>query len=252
MGSIAGSLLGSIPCLLVMVAAIFGHGLGFQAAQAREASPVVVELFTSQGCSSCPPAENFLRDLAKRDDVIALEYHVDYWDYIGWKDPFASPLFTQRQRNYARQLGSRTVYTPQMVIDGADHAVGSRRGAVNALIKDAQTQRQSRPAGGVEVNLRSDDQGHLWAVLEGYPDKTLDINLVSFDDQHRTKVKRGENAGRELTNARVVRRLERLGQWRGGRTKIAIGPDLITGNGSVVLLQERDDGPIIASDWRRF
>ena len=89
--------------------------------------PVVVELFTSQGCSSCPPAEAFLNELADEEGVIALELHVDYWDYIGWPDPFASPRMTERQRDYARELGLRYVYTPQMVIDGRSWAVARRR-----------------------------------------------------------------------------------------------------------------------------
>ncbi len=242
--------------VLVMLSTIGADGANIQRADAQttqDTSPVVVELFTSQGCSSCPPAETFLSDLAKRDDVIALEYHVDYWDYIGWKDPFANPLFTQRQRDYARRLGSRSVYTPQMVINGAEHTVGSRRGSVNGLIKDAHQQRQSqRQSPAVKVNLQTDHRGGLLAVLDGLPDRALDINLVSFEDQHITKVKRGENAGRELINSRVVRRLERLGQWRGGKTEMAIDPDLITGDGSVLLLQEPRGGPIVAADLWRF
>ncbi len=241
-----------IPWVFALTSAIFASGVGSQAGQAEDSSPVVVELFTSQGCSSCPPAEAFLSDLAQRKDVIALEYHVDYWDYIGWKDPFADPLFTQRQRNYARQFGRRNVYTPQMVIDGSDHAVGSRRSEVNALIRDARTQHPSREV-GARLEPRPDHQMGLLAVLNGRPKngKTLDVNFVSFEDQHTTKVKHGENAGRELTNSRVVRRLERLGQWRGGMAEIAIDPSLMIGDGSVLLLQEPNGGPIVAADiWR--
>ena len=94
--------------------------------QAAADSPVVVELYTSQGCSSCPPADAFLHDLAKRDDVIALALHVDYWDYIGWKDSFAKPEYTDRQHAYAHAANATTVYTPQMVINGKDHVIGSR------------------------------------------------------------------------------------------------------------------------------
>ena len=102
-------------------------------------SPVVVELYTSQGCSSCPPAEAFLGELAKRPNVIALEFHIDYWDYIGWKDPFASPDYTARQRAYSARMGERYVYTPQMLIQGQTHEVGSKRYLVEkkiALIRD--------------------------------------------------------------------------------------------------------------------
>ena len=96
---------------------------------------VVVELFTSQGCSSCPPADRILGELAERDDVIALALHVDYWDYLGWKDEFASPQYTKRQRAYARAAGERTIYTPQMVIGGQDHVIGSRPMKVSQAIQ---------------------------------------------------------------------------------------------------------------------
>src|SRR5438105_11263765 len=99
--------------------------LGSTAATAGAQAPVVIELFTSQGCESCPPADAYLGELARRADVVALAFHVDYWDYIGWKDPYASSAATARQRGYAAALGARVVYTPQMVIQGAAHEVGS-------------------------------------------------------------------------------------------------------------------------------
>jgi hypothetical protein len=102
-------------------------------------APMVVELFTSQGCSSCPPADAFLGELAQREDVIALAFHVDYWDYIGWKDKFADPLFTTRQRAYAEAQGSSMVYTPQMIVAGAIDVVGSDRKAVEKALKTAYT-----------------------------------------------------------------------------------------------------------------
>src|SRR5690606_23996855 len=107
------------------------------AAQAAD-RPVVVELFTSQGCSSCPPADRFLGELAARPGVIALGLHVDYWDYIGWKDPYARRAHTERQRDYSRTLNQRYVYTPQMVINGAFQAIGSDRAAVDGLIEEAR------------------------------------------------------------------------------------------------------------------
>ena len=102
---------------------------------AAESRPVVVELFTSQGCSSCPPADAFLHELSQRDDVIALALHVDYWDYIGWKDIFAQPAFTKRQKAYAKAGGRRSVYTPQMIIGGQDHVVGTHEENASALIQ---------------------------------------------------------------------------------------------------------------------
>ncbi|MBT3306373.1 MAG: DUF1223 domain-containing protein, partial [Alphaproteobacteria bacterium] len=108
------------------------------AASNHQAAPLtLVELFTSQGCSSCPPADAFLGELSKRSDVLALSVHVDYWDYIGWKDPFASPKNTERQRRYSKFLGMRYIYTPQLVIQGADHEVGSDRTKILAKIAKA-------------------------------------------------------------------------------------------------------------------
>ena len=119
-----------------IAAGLMSATLGMTAGLAQAGGPVVVELYTSQGCSSCPPADAFLaRELANRDDVIALALHVDYWDYIGWKDDFADPQHTDRQRDYARAAGQRTIYTPQMIIAGKDHVIGSHPAEVKKLIR---------------------------------------------------------------------------------------------------------------------
>src|SRR5690348_14071546 len=115
--------------------------LGAVPAQAAETPLVVVELFTSQGCSSCPPADSYLGELARRPDVLGLAFHVDYWNYIGWTDPFASKLASQRQRDYAKHLNLRYVYTPQMVINGATEGVGSERSTIGMLIKAASEEK---------------------------------------------------------------------------------------------------------------
>src|SRR5689334_7353524 len=112
--------------------------IGMSTAHAEDRRPVVVELFTSQGCNSCPPADAFLGELAARPDVLALSLHVDYWDYIGWKDPFAQRAYTERQRSYSRALNQRFVYTPQMVIDGTLQGVGSETATINKLIEKAR------------------------------------------------------------------------------------------------------------------
>ena len=123
------------------------------------ASPVVVELYTSQGCSSCPPADAFLGDLATHRDLLVLALHVDYWDYIGWKDPFASSMNTQRQRAYARALRLHMVYTPQMIVDGEVDAVGSDRGKVETLIKAAR----DRPK--LPISFMRDSSGEDWVEI---------------------------------------------------------------------------------------
>ena len=126
---------------------------------------VVVELFTSQGCSSCPPADAYLAELAKRDDVIALSFHVDYWNYIGWKDPFSSPEAAARQRAYGRALQKRYVYTPQIVVDGRAEAVGSNRAVVSSLIKMAQAAQKI----DIDVTRNADGSAdiHLPGALPG-------------------------------------------------------------------------------------
>ena len=218
-------------------------------AAADESAPVVVELFTSQGCSSCPPADRLLGELARRPDVLALSFNVDYWDYIGWKDPFASPAHTERQRAYGRALGRRVVYTPQMVIDGADDAVGSARAEVEARIAAAAAR-----GGKLTLRFAQDESGRNRVLI---PARTPDLPpsavpatvwLVLYDREHVTPVKRGENAGATLVNRNVVRELRRLGQWTGEAIEMAldIAPDA-AGDGCAVIVQTGLTGPILAA-----
>lgn len=208
-------------------------------------SPVVVELFTSQGCSSCPPAEAFLADLAKRTDVIALEFHVNYWDYIGWKDPFAKREYTQRQRGYVQTLGGRSLYTPQMVIAGQEHAVGSHRGQVNGYIKAFSGANPKSP----KLVLSKPSKGQLKIdIAGGEADAVYDVIFVTYDKPHVTEVSRGENEGRKLINANVVRSMEYVAEWRGQALNkvIPVGPK--SGNGGcAVIIQKRNHGAIVAA-----
>jgi len=208
---------------------------------AAESALTVVELFTSQACSSCPPADTFLGELAKRDDVLALSFHVDYWDYTGWKDSFASPANTRRQRSYADRLNLRYVYTPQMVIQGAYQAVGSDRSAVLARIE--RSSKRSRLA----IDLRHlEDQ--LVAFIAGGPAIPADVVLVAYDANRTTTIGSGENRGRTLNHFNVVRRLERIGTWQGEAVEISIPlqPLRAAGyDGCAVLLQSRDSGEIL-------
>jgi hypothetical protein len=192
--------------------------------------PVLVELFTSQGCSSCPPADAFLAELAARDDVVALSFHVDYWNYIGWQDPFATKWSTQRQRDYGRALAQRYVYTPEIVVDGAAHAVGSERSEVERLIAEAR----ARPGPAVSAE-RSSGQLHV-RVGAGVGEGT--VWLVRFDPEQVTRVERGENGGRTLRNVNVVRAMTKLGSWHGEPLDLrAEAPP----GGCAVIVQE--DGP---------
>lgn len=180
---------------------------------------VLVELFTSQGCSSCPPADRILSTLAHDDiDIIPLAFHVDYWNYIGWRDPFSDEQWSSRQRAYADRMNLRGVYTPQLVVDGADQMVGSRRAKVVAGIEAAVgTSRRARVA--ARTNRRSTDHieltidAELGAALQS---GSVDLMLATFEDGIVTEVSRGENAGRSLTNDHIVRRLDRAFTWTPG------------------------------------
>ena len=208
---------------------------------ALSAGPTVVELFTSQGCSSCPPADAFLGDLAKREDVLALAFHVDYWDYIGWKDPFADPVHTSRQRDYSSNLGLRYVFTPQMVVQGASSATGSNQAAVLGLIG------RDRGMDRIEVKMNRDASGLVTASLPANPKaEEADIWLAFYDRKHVTSIKRGENGGRTLRNYNVVRKLVRLGSWRGNAKDIPIQA-MSVGDACAVLVQSAKTGRILGA-----
>ena len=211
--------------------------------------PVVVELFTSQGCSSCPGADAILAELADRPDVLALSYHVDYWNYIGWPDPFSNALNTERQRAYGRVLKARYVYTPQVVVDGAVDVVGSDRARLDAALVSATDGAQGG-AGAIALDLQIRDGGYHLS-LDGAPRATpLSLWLVGWDDRHETEILRGENRGKHLVNRHVVRSLSPLGNWQGGRLDMQIDTAALMGDGGVaVLLQEDGVGPVRAVTW---
>jgi hypothetical protein len=176
-------------------------------------TPVVVELFTSQGCSSCPPADVLVSELshdaALRGRVIPLTFHVDYWDRLGWRDPFSSSEWSRRQYTYAHALRVNSAYTPQMVVGGARQFVGSNRAALeDALV--ALSQR--KPPGNVQVTARR--QGAK-ATIEVHANGTGDVVLAVFDNSAPTPVGRGENAGRTIPNDVTVRRLVHVGTLTG-------------------------------------
>ncbi len=209
-------------------------------------SPTVVELFTSQGCSSCPPADRLLEELATRDDVLALGYHVDYWDYIGWADPFASRESTMRQRLYGRAFDLRSVFTPQMVVDGSVSVVGSRRREVSRAIEAAPLRRPT----SVTVAVEQPDPNRFIVSLGAadYDGAPADIILVRYDDAHVTEVARGENRGRTLTDVNVVRQFDVIGQWRGEAMTISASlPVSDIPGGCAVLVQMPDHGAILGA-----
>jgi hypothetical protein len=220
-------------------------------AAAGDAPPlVVVELFTAQGCSSCPPADIYLGELAQRPNVLALAWHVDLWDYIGWADPFARPWATARQRGYQQSLNERFIYTPQMVVNGAAQGVGSERDAIEALLRAAAA---AAPPPHPELTLRRRQDGALLVEVgagESPPRAPADIWLIGFDRPHETRVLRGENEGQTLTDYQVVRSYRRLGGWPGWSLELVVpaAEAAALGDGGIaVVLQAAQLGPVLAA-----
>ena len=236
----------------LFLAALFTIGLLTMAASFAKAEDVakpsggltVVELFTSQGCSSCPPADEVLGQLVKKypDNVLALSYHVDYWNYIGWQDPFSKSTFSDYQRDYAAVWNSRRVYTPQMIINGRHDVVGSQKNNVlSALVKaknetsplhiDIADQTEN---GTLKLNISSNSE------LAG-----ANILLVTYTPTHTTQVKRGENRGRSLTNYNIVRSVEKMGAYNGKHQQLTVAkPNEYAG---AVLLQDPKTMQILAA-----
>jgi len=189
-------------------------------------APVVAELFTSQGCSSCPPADALLGRLAKRPGVIALAWHVDYWDHLGWRDPYASRQATTRQQAYARQLDS-VVFTPALVVNGARVVVGSDLEAVEAAL------RGGHPL-PVPVTLsRADDRVMVDIGAGTGPMRAL---RVTYDPEHATSIAAGENEGEKLREYRIVRDVEMLGEWDGAAQRFTLQRPA-AGQGQAILVQ---------------
>ena len=206
---------------------------------------IVVELFTSQGCSSCPPADAYLAELAKRDDVIALSFHVDYWNYIGWTDPFSTPEATARQRAYGRTMAKRYVYTPQIVVDGRAEAVGSNRQAVDNLIKMAAAAQKI----SIDVTHRKDGTADI-AVPAGGAGASGELWIGFYDQGGETAVDAGENAGTTITNAHIVRSFRRIGDWDGQARTHRVDLKALGAagrDGCVVVLQVPGNGPILGA-----
>jgi hypothetical protein len=212
-------------------------GLSPVAATAAE-RPIVVELFTSQGCSSCPPANAYLNELSRdRRDILPLAFHVTYWDRLGWKDPFSLPAATQRQDQYGHRFGDGS-YTPEMVVDGAAGMVGSDRGDVASAIENAK--RHSQTAAAVSATRN----GERVSIQVESGSGTAKVLLIGFDHEHTTAIGRGENSGRTLTEANVVRSIRSVGQWSG--TPLRLSEPFPEGQDVAVVL-EAPGGQIIGA-----
>jgi hypothetical protein len=212
--------------------------LSFAALGASAAPVSVVELFTSQGCSSCPPAHENFNALSDRPDLLALSFDVTYWDNLGWKDTFARTAFTARQVAYARSLRHSGPFTPQVVVDGRSDVVGAKKGEIEQLVG------RTRLQGGPSIEIKNDE-----VVLGAAPAQgpAADVWLVRYDPRTiQVPIKAGENEGRTLPQKNVVRELVRLGAWSGHAMRLRTPkgePNLVT----AVLVQTPGAGPILSA-----
>jgi hypothetical protein len=219
---------------------LFGLALSTaQPALAATASPVVVELFQSQGCSSCPPANAILNELSARPDILALNFSVTYWDRLGWPDSFAKPAFTQRQYAYAAAMKSSEVFTPQLLVNGQLSVVGSNRTAVDAAIIKAP-----RASNAPSLVIDTDKV----TIGGGRTKGSAIVWLVRYDPrEQRVAVRRGENGGKTLPHRNIVRELTKIGQWSGQATILTLPAQTNPALRTAVLLQAGPGGPILAA-----
>jgi hypothetical protein len=217
---------------ILIAAAILAAPVSTISAASAAERPVVVELFTSQGCSSCPPADALLRQLAQeRRDVLPLAFHVTYWNSLGWRDPYSLTSATDRQAAYGDRLGESS-FTPQAVIDGSTSVIGSRRSEVEAAITEAKSK------SGTAVPLAISRSGAGLNLTIGAGSGEGRVLLVGFDREHTTAIGRGENGGRRLTEANIVRSLREVGAWNGAA--LALAEAAPAGEDAAVILQAPD------------
>ena len=201
------------------------------------AAPVVVELFTSQGCSSCPPADKLLAEVAKKPDVVALADHVDYWDERGWRDPFSLPEATQRQRGYVRKLSRAGAFTPHVVVSGDTSFLGSDRSSMNQSLsqqRDALAVALSKTGANLQIDLTE-----RWR-------EPMDVYVVAYLNEATTKIGRGENANRAAKEVNIVRSIKRLGKWNGKPQQMKVPLATLARDAThvAVLLQRPGQGAI--------
>ncbi len=207
---------------------------------ADQAHPVVVELFESQGCSSCPPASANLARIVDRGDVLALTFQVTYWDDQGWKDTFASPVFTARQWDYARGLGHDNVYTPQVVVNGRRDGDGTNPRAFADLLRAGD-----RGQSGPQVSIGS---GKVTISAGAALRESADVWLIRYDPRTlQVAIKRGENSGKTLPHRNIVRQISRIGAWRGRHEVFTAPPTPDPIWRTAVIVQSPHGGPVLAA-----
>lgn len=205
-------------------------------------SPIVVELFTSQGCISCPPADEYFATLTNDPRLLPLALHVDYWDYIGWQDHFAKPEFTARQKAYALAIGSRTIYTPQFIVGGQDRIEGPVPELVDAAIRDAMGDRMN-------IELQAQREGDILTIraeVDPPLEKPVRVHLVRYLPEQRVNIERGENAGKTITYRNIVQDWQLLGDWLGDKS-LEVQVPISGPEPAAVLLQKIGPSRIVAA-----
>jgi hypothetical protein len=211
--------------------------VGWTSSSIAVPAPVVVELFTAQGCSSCPPADALLGELARKPNIIALAYHVDYWDELGWKDPFSIPAASQRQRGYVKRLAKSGAFTPQAVVSGDTSLIGSNRAEMKAAVeadRDALAIVLSKAGGNLSINLPEQ-----WI-------EPMDVHVVSYLAEATTRIGAGENARRSLKEFNIVRSFKRVATWNGKPQKFNVPLNTLPRDATsvAVMLQRPGQGAI--------
>lgn len=215
----------------------------------RSAHPVVIELFTSQGCSSCPPADLLARRLAKDDSLLVITRPVTYWDRLGWIDTLARESNTRLQRAYAAKgREGAGVYTPQIVVNGSDGAVGSREGDIRSLVRRADRR-------GPLITASTDPSGQIMVTISGTSDFMASVSLIALSSSETVRIGRGENGGRTMHYTNVVKDERVLGSWRGKSETYAVPARYLKTNGAdqyAIVVQRPGAGPIVAAKLLDF
>lgn len=226
--------------------AILALSLGVALPVRAERGPVFVELFTAQGCASCPPADALLAELAQSPDVVAVALHVDYWDYLGWEDDFGDPRFSARQHRYMERSGAKMVFTPQMVLDGQRFVVGGRRDHVAAALAERVAEAQP-----VKIDLTLGEEGarEVRVSLSGHVSvaQPCEIYLAVVDPLQVVTIGGGENSGKIIEYVNILRDISSLDQWDGQAREFVVS--LPVGGKAALFVQEQGAGHVLAARW---
>lgn len=229
---------------LLALGAGLGLGAALRSAHASGPVDVVVELFSSQACSSCAAVDALLAELRAMPGVLTLSFHVDYWDYLGWKDTLASPDFSQRQYGYAKARGDMEVFTPQVIVNGGHQLPGHQREAVLAAIAEARKARWTVP-----LTISDDGPDLSFAVGASTPAEKATLWVMPIQERATAVIEKGELAGREISYSNIVRRLVPAGAWHGEAARFTLPKEsLLTGDARscVALLQRGNLGPVLS------